>query len=125
MPFLLQASPLPLAFAHSDPAVSNAYDVCYRAQQHVDANPASFPQGTLINIRILGYMLIHLPDTEGVIATARAIASSQPSSTVDDVEGNSVDIIMLSELGQFYSDFFLRPCECLLLWTKLVTDTYD
>ncbi len=120
------ATPLPLEFARTDPTVSFAYDTCLRAQQHVDANPASFPQGTLINIRILGYLLTHLSNTDTVIAAvAKAIISSQPSSTVDTVGDNSVDITALNEMGQFYRDFFLRPCECLLLSTKPVTAMYD
>ncbi|KAI0758765.1 hypothetical protein C8Q74DRAFT_1451704 [Fomes fomentarius] len=107
---LHRATPLPLEFAHTDPTVSSAYDICLKAQQHVDANPASFPKRTLINIRILGYMLTHLSNTDAVIAAvAKAITSSQPSSTVDHVESNSVDMNALNELGQFYMDFFLRP----------------
>ncbi len=93
---LSRSTPLPLEFAHTDPTLSSAYDIYLLAARQSKSGastkfPARLPTDTLINIRILGYMLTRHSDSDGVIvaATGRAITSS---SSVDDMEGNSVDI---------------------------------
>lgn len=122
------------AFEHPSPGVCSAYNICCRAEQYVAHDPACIPdskkrEATLVYIRLLGYMLTPWFTNDGmVVATVvTAITSSQRSAPADGdrVEGNSIDITALSELGQFYVNFFIRPCEYLLLYTKPIPDMYD
>lgn len=116
---LQRATPLAREFTHINPTISSAYNICFTAENYVDRNTGHFPnektrRETLVNIRILGYMLTRFSaDSDGVsAAVARSIHSLSrlPSPSVDRVEGGP-DIAALNELGQFYRDFFLRPCE--------------
>ncbi|KAI0760767.1 hypothetical protein C8Q74DRAFT_1372570 [Fomes fomentarius] len=106
------------AFEHLSPGVCSAYNICCRAEQYVIHDPACIPdskkrEATLVYIRLLGYMLTPwFTNDDMVVATVvTAITSSQRSDPADEVhvEGNSIDITALSELGQFYVNFLIRP----------------
>ncbi len=120
------ATLLPLELAHSDPTVSNAYDI----RAHWQRDSASFPKDTPVKIRILRYMLtVHLSDSDGhkvIAAVARAIASSQSSSSssADRVEystdGVDSDITALTTWDLVSCATVSTVCTSYVLWPDVM-----
>ena len=107
-------SPQPLNsdFAHSNSNVVSAYSTCRLAERLVEDRqpPCNESEGTkLVNIRILGHLLSqsYFLSEHAISEVARAVRSCR-----DRLRGVEADVEGLNELGEFYRNHLLRPCEC-------------
>ena len=102
-------------FAHSNSSVVSAYTTCRLAERLVLEDrrpPCNESEGTkLVNIRILGHLLSqsYFLSEYSISEVARAVLSCR-----DPLRGVEADVTVegLNELGEFYRNYLLRPCEC-------------
>ncbi|KAI0054413.1 hypothetical protein BV25DRAFT_1895666 [Artomyces pyxidatus] len=92
--------PLVSTFDHSSPSVKVAYQVCYRAEQHLlelqKQDSSKELDKKLINIRVLAHLLSYGPSDAAIAHVSRVILGCE-------------DIEALATEGQRYDDHFLRP----------------
>lgn len=101
-------------FEHSDPNVVSAYRLCRNAEHAIDPIQDRQPPLSkavmlkLIHVRILGHLLSHsgfLSDVAiSVVATDILCCRGQPGA-------DEADVVRLNDLGEFYKDYLIRPCE--------------
>ena len=81
-----------------------AYSLCYDEEQRLlQQQETGRP---LTNIRILGYMFIHNSGSSMLTELTRAVTSC---FQVPDGHAKR-----LNDLGQFFLDYWIRPCKCTL-----------
>ena len=85
--------------------VSSAYKLCYDAEQRLSQQQEN--DQPLINIRILGYMFIYNSSVSMLTELASAVLSCS-------ARGDSEQCYNLNDLGQFFLDYWIRPCKCTL-----------
>lgn len=126
MPFypVKPGRPLRRDFEHMNVQISNAYDCA--SQEHVNQHPGRDEKKrteTLVQIRLLGYMLTHLSDSDEVTTAVVGSILSLHASPPTDVEhvgrevsthSNTVALIK-ANWDSFYQDFLPRPCEYMRL----------
>ncbi|KAF5374168.1 hypothetical protein D9615_008901 [Tricholomella constricta] len=90
--------------AQLGPSELSAYRVCLAFEQQVTE------QISVIHARILGYLILHAPTENGRHEVVKAIHSCNK------------DFEVLSELGQAFLDYFIRPFKELRRWTPASSD---
>ena len=118
---LLSPQPLSTDFDHPSPTVVGAYSICRKAEHDINLSQTHLPRDNptvrvkLINIRILGHLLSQsrfLSDM-AISTVARAIVSCRRSAAETDED----DVEELNKLGEFYKNYFLRPCKFTAILT--------
>lgn len=84
------------------PTVLSAYSLCYAEEQRLLQQQENGQP--LINIRILGYMFIYNSGSSMLTELTRAVTFCYARG----------DAERLNDLGQFFLDYWIRPCECTL-----------
>ena len=85
--------------------VLSAYKLCYDEEQRLSQQQEN--DQPLINIRILGYMFIYNSSVSMLTELASAVLSCS-------ARGDSEQCYNLNDLGQFFLDYWIRPCKCTL-----------
>ena len=85
--------------------VLSAYRLCYDEEQRLLRHQEKGQP--LINIRILGYMFIYNSSVSMLTELASAVLSCS-------ARGDSEQCYNLNNLGQFFLDYWIRPCKCTL-----------
>lgn len=96
------AKPLPQPASEQEalaphPNAISAYDTCLNFEIHALENNAA---QDVIRARLMGYLLLHAPPHPNALP-----------EVVRCIHSCGGDYSKLSELGQTFLDYFIRPCE--------------
>ena len=90
---------LPSQVPHANPHIVSAYNICLKLERSLqeDVEKGKDVGNNLVFIRILGYLLHHLPTDEGLKTVVHEIFSSKDDSA-------------LLRVGKMYYDHYIRAC---------------
>lgn len=94
------------------PLVQSAYNMVLAAERDLSASLSSGGPEALPNVRVLGYLLQYAPNDDALNHMCSVITSGQvPLPYAPSLKRGEDTVGFLVDLGRYYREHFLRPCE--------------